>query len=78
MDPESELSERERRQDPEPVDWHGEIPFRGESMSARWKQRQLQLLHAGIDAADNDSEVMTLDDWRVLYAVDADGQLVWI
>ena len=66
-DPEAAVSERERRQDPEPVNWHGEVPFLGESLPC-----------GAPDAAARDAEVMAFDDWRVLYAVDAEGRLVFV
>ena len=93
MDPECELSERERRQDPTPFDWGADVPFQGESLpdpilntndahALAESPREPWRLHwdgeVPANVAARDAEVMAFDDWRVLYAVDADGRLVFV
>ena len=78
-DPETELSERERRQDSDPIDWGTDIPFQGESVPRGMPaDRRPVTLPDGSDAASMDGEVMAFDDWRVLWTVTTDGALAFV
>ena len=91
MDPECELSERERRQDPTPMDWGTDVPFQGESLpdpilntndahALAESPREPWRLHwdgeVPANAAAIDAENMTYAQWRENWQCAENGDLV--
>jgi len=68
MDPECELSERERRQDPTPFDWGADVLFLGESLPVAYVST--------LNAAAIDAENMTYAQWRENWQCAENGDLV--
>ena len=67
-DPECELSERERRQDPTPFDWGADVLFLGESLPVAYVET--------LNAAAIDAENMTYAQWRENWQCAENGDLV--
>lgn len=71
MDPEAELSIRERLSDDDPRDWGNTIPFLAEAVPGDVDEYR-RMIDAGVDrdlaAAMMDASFMTFAEWRTHHA----------